>query len=169
VLGLSAKQRAFVAALAATGGNATEAARRAGYKGGSKQLAVVASKMRKNPKIAAALRGQASAPVARAAPIAAVVAAASSGPAVVAAASSVPAVVVDEDAPALPAGVLTLAERMCVLSELAASDTVDPKDRIRAVEVLTKLAGDGVQVSAGPSTSAQIVVWVGNGRGPVPS
>jgi phage terminase small subunit len=157
MLGLSGRQRAFVAALAATGGNATEAARRAGYKGGAKQLAVVACKLRKNPKIAAALRGQAVSGAARA-----------TGAAVVAAASSLPAVVVDEDAPTLPAGVLSLAERMCVLSELASSDTVEPKDRIRAVEVLTKLAGDGVQVSAGPSTSAQIVVWVGNGRGPEP-
>jgi phage terminase small subunit len=156
VLGLSARQRAFVAALAATGGNATEAARRAGYKGGAKQLGVVASKLRKNPKIAAALRGQAS--------VAAVAVRAPSEPV----ATKPAAVVVDEDAPTLPAGVLTLAERMCVLSELASSDTVDPKDRIRAVEVLTKLAGDGVQVSAGPSTSAQIVVWVGNGRGPEP-
>lgn len=73
---------------------------------------------------------------------------------------------------------LTLARKLLLLAELAEDQTAKDSDRIKAIELASKLDGDlggaGGDVEAVAAAAAQasanatVVVWVGNGRGPQP-
>lgn len=78
----------------------------------------------------------------------------------------------------IEAAALTLARKLLLLSELAEDRTAKDSDRIKAIELASKLDGDlggaGGDVEAVAAAAAQasanatVVVWVGNGRGPQP-
>ena len=74
---------------------------------------------------------------------------------------------------------LTLGRKLRLLAEIAEDQTAKDSDRIRAIELASKLDGElgggragDVEVVAAAAAQAQasatIVMWVGNGRGPGP-
>lgn len=144
-MGLTNKQRAFVEAFR---GNATEAARAAGYAGDANALAVAGHRLLKNAKIQRALRARQ----------ARVEDAAREGTSEAGEATADPTI-------------LDLAAEQRALTEIVRDPSATHRDRIRAIEVLARMQGHFV-----PTTDAlgedegavQIVVWRGNGRGPAP-
>jgi phage terminase small subunit len=139
-------------------GSGVEAARAAGYQGAESSLKVTASRLMKDPRVRAELarlRNEA---------------------------KTLPAASLKrrEKPRAIKVAVLNLARKLHLLAKLAEDQTAKDSDRIRAIELASKLDGDlgsgrgGLDVeavaaaAANASATAQVVVWVGNSRGPAP-
>lgn len=138
-------------------GTGLAAARAAGYQGNENTLRVRASQLSKDPRIRvemARLRAEAKA------------------------SASKPARRSPKQRK-VSAVALTLGRKLRLLAEIAEDQTAKDSDRIRAIELASKLDGElgggragDVEVVAAAAAQAQasatIVMWVGNGRGPGP-
>lgn len=142
-------------------GSGIESARAAGYQGSDNTLRVRASQLLRDPRVraeVARLRLAARSSLAAA-----------------------PATELVED-PGAPAVIMGLGRKLRILASIAESTEQKASDRIRAIELASKLDGDlgnargpqgdldAVQAAAAAASgpARMVVAWVGNARGPAP-
>ena len=192
---LTDKQRRFVEAYR---GNAKEAARAAGYKGGENALAVRGHRLLRTPAVAAAIRERSR--TSRGAEVdelsalddqqrAFVEQYLQHGDAIAAARAAgyrshadraaellrdpvvFAAIKAEEERRSSLPAMMEREERERLLAEIARDETASPKDRIAAIVALGRMQGDfleRVEHSGEVGGLARVVVWHGNGRGPEP-
>lgn len=155
------------AALGGTRGSGLAAAKAAGYRGSDAVLRVQASKLMKDGRILAEIARIRAAATDLQAP---------------AGAESAAIAQIDTarrvQAREIEVATLTLNRKLLILAEIAEDQEAKDSDRIRAVELASKLDGDLgngtpgeaaiAAAAASASGAAAVVVWVGNARGPAP-
>lgn len=162
--GLTHQMQAFAQAKATLGdgrGTGLAAARAAGYRGSDATLKVRAAKLMKDGRVRAEIDRI------RAAATEMVRERDQNGGLTAGSASS---------SPPIEVAALTLGRKLLLLAEIAENRAAKDADRIRAMELASRLDGDlsagapseATITAATATAAATVVVWVGNGRGPLP-